>query len=152
MLHVVTGPPCSGKTTYIRKMARRGDLTVDLDDLAYSLGAGRGHHAGGAPLAVALVARRMAIRYALRECSGPGSECDAWIIDTMPDGEAVARYQRAGAEIVVLDPGLDECVRRARKDKRRKGTESAIMKWYDAKHEGKLGAISGNASPQSREW
>ena len=74
------------------------------------------------------------------------------IIDTMPDGEAVARYQRAGAEIVVLDPGLDECVRRARKDKRRKGTESAIMKWYDAKHEGKLGAISGNASPQSREW
>ncbi|MFC3238240.1 HNH endonuclease, partial [Streptomyces nitrosporeus] len=35
---LVCGPPCSGKTTYVRDRAQGGDLVVDWDALAQALG------------------------------------------------------------------------------------------------------------------
>lgn len=35
---VVTGPPCAGKSTYVREHAGQGDVVVDLDAIAQSLG------------------------------------------------------------------------------------------------------------------
>jgi predicted kinase len=31
MLTVVTGPPCAGKTTYVRNNAKPGDIIIDFD-------------------------------------------------------------------------------------------------------------------------
>ena len=45
MLTVVVGPPCAGKSTYIRRMARSGDVLIDYDALARALGSDRAHEA-----------------------------------------------------------------------------------------------------------
>lgn len=34
VITVVTGPPCSGKSTYVRTHARPGDIIVDFDAIA----------------------------------------------------------------------------------------------------------------------
>lgn len=38
MLHVICGPPCSGKSTYVREHAEDGDLLVDYDVIAQAFG------------------------------------------------------------------------------------------------------------------
>jgi hypothetical protein len=40
---IVCGPPCSGKTTWVRQQAKPGDLIVDYDDIAQRLGSPRSH-------------------------------------------------------------------------------------------------------------
>ena len=38
MIHVVTGAPCSGKTTYAHAHRRPGELLVDLDAITAAIG------------------------------------------------------------------------------------------------------------------
>ena len=37
MLYVITGPPCVGKSTYVRERAQIGDVIVDLDRIALAI-------------------------------------------------------------------------------------------------------------------
>lgn len=41
---IVYGPPCAGKTTWVRQHARRNDLVVDHDLIAQRLGSPSTHH------------------------------------------------------------------------------------------------------------
>ena len=75
MLHVISGAPCAGKTTYVEQNAKAGDLIIDMDKIAKAFG-GSDYHAQGDPLKVALRAREAAIDYAMNN----GGE--AWLIDT----------------------------------------------------------------------
>jgi hypothetical protein len=43
----------------------------------------------------------------------------------------MARYEEVGAEVVVLDPGMDVCLERAAADGRPDGTEDVIRQWYE---------------------
>ena len=47
MIHVVSGPPCGGKSTYVDSHAQPGDLRIDYDKIALSLGAEESHGAEG---------------------------------------------------------------------------------------------------------
>lgn len=125
-VHVVSGPPCSGKTTFVSRNRAEGDVVIDMDAIAQALGFGQAHGASGSYLRVALAARAGAIAEVLRK------RCGAWIIHTQPSPEDVARYESCGAVLHVLDPGIDECLRRAEADARPDGTADAIRKWYGA--------------------
>lgn len=125
---VVIGPPGAGKTTHVHAQARRGDLVIDLDALAVALqppGADTHDHTARV-LAVAQAARHAAIRAADRARAAGR----VWIIDTHPPPERMAEYDQRGWRVVVVDPGHDTTVARARAAGRPPRALSAIERWY----------------------
>lgn len=126
VIHVITGPPCAGKSTYVRGHAAPGDVRVDLDLIAQALGSDSPHDAPDEVRAAAFVARSAVVGRAL----AGAAKADHWVIHTNPTDEQLAAYEAAGAETVALDPGIDECLRRAAEDGRPERTYDAIRAWY----------------------
>lgn len=126
MIHVILGAPCSGKSTYIREHAQSGDLRIDYDLIAETLGSNTRHDAKGIVREAAFEAREGAIRAALKN-----PEAESWIIHTIPSAEAMAEYEKAGSEIIRLDVSKEECIERARADKRPEATFEAIEKYFN---------------------
>lgn len=111
MVTVVTGPPCSGKSTYVRERARRGDVVIDLDRIALALTSEDTlHHEYDETIRALAVHVREA---ALRAVLGAAGQVTAWVIDSSPSPERRRQYRMVGAEIVALDPGIDVCLDRA---------------------------------------
>ena len=128
VIHIITGPPCAGKSTYVREKAKSGDLRVDYDLIAQALGAENSHAAEGIVKQAAFDAREGAIRTALKN-----ADAESWIIHTSPSAEHMKLYEEAGADVVALDPGYDVCMERAKQDERPQQTIDGIEKWYAGK-------------------
>lgn len=126
-LYLVIGPPCGGKTTWVRDHAKQGDIVIDYDRLANALTAeGEFTHGLKRPVAtVAYQAREAAIREALRH----GRDHEVFIIHTLPRPQLMARYKAAGAQVITCDPGRavaeDRC-RRLRPESSMEG----VRRWY----------------------
>lgn len=121
---VVTGPPCAGKTTYIDARRNPADVVIDLDKLA---------HAFGYPADqidwsdYTHPARFIAIRArasAIKAARGLDSTAVVWLV--APGGDTTL----PGAEVVNLDPGREECHRRADVTGRPQATHDQIDAWY----------------------
>ena len=121
MVNVVTGPPCAGKSTYVAQRRSTNSVVVDFDAIAVALGAESSHMCAGDVKDAAILARRAVIKacHKYRE---------VWVINTSLD--AHDRDEFRGARFHDLDPGEDECVRRAVADGRPEGTVEAIHAWY----------------------
>ena len=127
----MTGPPCSGKTTYVAEHRSDDDLVLDLDQIAHALGYpdvqvewGSEHPAAQA----ARIARTHLLHGLLNgTVTGP-----AWIIDTQPDDRLLAQYDRVGAELVHLDTPREVCLDRARATRTEQAV-AAIEAWFDAR-------------------
>lgn len=159
MIHIITGPPCAGKSTYIQEHAKEGDLCVDYDHIAQALGATKSHAAEGIVRQAAFSAREGAISIALQN-----ADAESWIIHTSPSEEHIKAYEEAGAEFISLDPGYDVCMERAASDGRPQNTLDGIEKWYAGRKSRKMsiktktievkadnGTITGYASTWTRE-
>lgn len=131
MIHIVSGPPCAGKSTYVRENAKEGDLRIDYDLIAQALGSVNSHAAEGLIKQAAFDAREGAIGAALKD-----AEAEAWIIHTSPSEDHIRRYEAAGAEFIELDPGKDICLERAKQDERPQQTIDGIERWYAGKKGG----------------
>lgn len=128
MIHVIHGAPCSGKSTYVREHAGEEDVRVDFDILAQALGAPISHGSTGAQWKAALAARQAVIDGLI---DGELSGVEAWIIQTTLSPQVRERYEKAGAEIVVMDTSLEECLDRCAADGRPEGTEDRIREWFE---------------------
>lgn len=159
MIHIVSGPPCAGKSTYTWKRAKEGDLVIDYDLIVQALGCRESHAATGMIKQAGFDAREAAINTALKN---PDEE--SWIIHTSPSEEHMKKYEAAGADFITLDPGYEECMQRARDDNRPQQTFDGIEKWYSGRKGRKMnikrksyevkaenGTITGYASTWIRE-
>jgi hypothetical protein len=119
---LVMGPPAAGKSTYVRTHARAGDLIVDYDAIATSLGANA--HTHGQALHPAINAARNAILRQLRR-GETGAE-RAWILSANPEADRRFPFH----ELVMVDPGLDVALENARTAHRPRDYMDAIRSWY----------------------
>jgi hypothetical protein len=99
---------------------------VDYDKLAGALGSTVAHGSSGAIRALTFAARDAIIDRII-----DGVDEDAWIIHTNPREGTLQRYVDAGAEFVLVDPGKEECMNRARDQERPEDTIGVIESWYE---------------------
>lgn len=125
-IRIVTGAPCSGKTSYVQSHAQEGEVIIDYDLIAKAIGAGD-HRPAEPYRSTAFVMRRAGIDDVLEKGT------PAWIIHTDPSAQQVAKYAAAGAEFFHMDASMEECLERA-KD-RPEGTAEAIRDYFAAREE-----------------
>lgn len=126
MIHVIIGPPCSGKSTYVREHRQKGEVVIDFDKLAQCFGSDEKHAAPDAIKAVTFKAREAAIR---EVCE---NGYDAWIIHTKPTEKQREMYDAAGAEYIKMDTDLETCLERCESDNRPPGTAEIIKQYFEA--------------------
>ena len=128
MIHLVVGPPCSGKSTFVATHAADGVPRFDYDAVACTLGGGDFNHDPPPPVnEFTLAARRGFLGYLF----DPETQItEAWVINAYPSPATIDRFAAAGAEFHVLDPGAAECIARAERDRRPPSTVERIRRWY----------------------
>lgn len=126
---VVTGPPAAGKSTWVREHAKPGDITIDYDTLAQALSPELAQDMAEHPahvMAVVQAARHAAIDEATEQYGMR----DVYLVHAMPDRHAMNRYRKYGFDIVTIDPGYDECMRRAQAE-RTPRQQAIVWDWYE---------------------
>ena len=150
MLYLVLGPPASGKSTWVRQRAKRGDITIDYDAIASVLTRpGEDPHSPPDHIkAVAKAARLAAIEVALKMAD----EHDVYVIHSTPARSRIESYRRRGARVICIDPGEDVVMERISRERPWR-MRLAAQKWYADQRAGlmptpsKLGHSDG-----SRQW
>ena len=111
-LTILSGPPCSGKTTHIANHAKPGDITIDLDSILMSLRPGYRHWSGA--LDGELFNAAIRVRNAMLGSLARKDRGRAWFIVSAPTQAERDWWQsKLGGEVILLHPGVDECKRRA---------------------------------------
>ena len=126
MIHVIIGPPCSGKSTYVREHKKDGDVVIDFDRLAEAFGSDVRHGASSPIKEVTFIARGAAIA----ECCQ--KDYEAWIIHTRPTDFQMELYEKAGAEFIEMDTDMETCLARCEEDDRPEGTADIIREYFEA--------------------
>ena len=109
-LTVITGPPCAGKSTYVRQHAKPGDIVIDFDTIAQALGSPVSHGHDHPIWKTGVEARAAAVKAAVHQCQAGAT---AWVIDSRPTEQARRSYLLAGGRIVDLTATAEELHRRA---------------------------------------
>lgn len=121
MLHVITGAPCSGKSTYIKEHAKDGDMIVDMDDIALVLGVPDHDYSK-----TVKPGTLWDIRKALIADAVAGKDTfDSWIVDTM-----LTNDYPEDAEIITLEVDKETALERARTEGRPQRTFDGINKYF----------------------
>lgn len=111
-LTIVTGPPCSGKTTHVQQHAKPHDLVIDLDTIMMTLDPNYRHWTGD--LNSSLLYRAVRVRNALLGSLERRTHGDAWFIISAPSEAERKWWQgKLGGTVLLLHPGVEECKRRA---------------------------------------
>jgi predicted kinase len=127
------GPPCSGKSTYIKENATGNDIIVDMDKIALALAVeGTAEFEYSEPIRnIARQARPAIVKGAL--LAGQGERrLGVWIVHTDPSPQDRQMYRAMNCKFVELNPGKDVCLARAkeRPDANRKLSEKVIAEYY----------------------
>ena len=127
-LYVITGPPCVGKSTWVRERANIGDIVVDLDRLALAITAEHcPHHEYPTHIRrAAMHIRKTAVVLALNHSKGGTS----YVIHAKPPKQARAIYKRHNAVFVELQAPVSVLMQRAN-DERPPHIAEVIRRWWD---------------------
>lgn len=135
-VHIVCGPPGSGKSTWVKQRAGVDDLVVDLDLLGTALSV-RGYDARDVHERPAShVAYAIAARDAVLSTLATKRDVTAWLITTGARAtDRQALKQRFNADVTVLEVSPVECLNRIAKDPGRAyqldGLREVVQRWWD---------------------
>ncbi|MFJ8913418.1 AAA family ATPase [Amycolatopsis sp. NPDC102389] len=124
---VIAGPICAGKTTLAHKLAdENGGRVLDRDEIARAMGSPRKWLHSKTYSRQAEHVMRLELDQIAKAREGI-----VYVVRSLPvAAQRAALVDRLRAELILLDPGRDECIRRARVDRRPPGSVPAIHRWY----------------------
>lgn len=112
-VYLVTGAPCSGKTTFVRERMQEGDIVFDIDDL-WQMISGQPRYTKPNALKAVVFNTRLAIKEQIAK--GAGSWRNAFIIESLPLAtdrkREVEIYKAHNCEIVTMEASREECLNR----------------------------------------
>lgn len=116
MITIVTGPPCSGKSTFIKENAKADDCIIDMDRIALALSPDEttSFTYSERIRKIARSARAAAVKTALMQAQGE-RYWGLWIIHTDPTPDVRSMYRTFGARFVEINPGKVVCLERLAK-------------------------------------
>jgi len=127
-LYIITGPPCVGKSTYAKRYAVEGDIVVDLDRIALSIGyEDCEHHTY--PKHIRDTARLMR-KSAVAAAIIISRKNDAYVIDSKPGSNARQLYKRNAAVFIDLTAPLAVLTARCAAE-RPAWVMKTLVTWWD---------------------
>lgn len=130
-VYVVHGAPCAGKNEYVRNVATRNDLVVDLDAIHRAICICGLYDKPDATKRIAFNIRDM-LYDEIRTATPRRKWQDAYIIGTFPERLDRDNFvQEYGAELVHIATPKDECIARAMKDNERAAVRDAVVGWIE---------------------
>lgn len=128
-IHVVLGPPCSGKSTFVNSNVPTGVFRFDFEAVAATTVGLPGEEVTASKdiTELVLAMRRGLVGYLL---DGETSPPDVWMITQSPTQGTIDRFAAAGAVFHVCDPGEAECLARAERSGADQSVIDAIKAWY----------------------
>lgn len=112
-VYIITGAPCSGKTTFARERMQAGDIILDIDDIWETI-SGQPRYTKPNALKSIVFNLRLALKEQIAK--GAGSWRNAYIIESLPiatDRKREAeRYKAHNCEIITMDTDRTECLNR----------------------------------------
>ena len=134
-VYIVTGAPCSGKTTFVRERIQEGDIVLDIDDIWQTV-SGQARYIKPNALKPIVFSLRLAIKEQIAK--GAGSWRNAYIIESLPiatDRKREAeRYRAHNCEIITMQASREECLARLHampNGRNIKAYEEYIHTYYD---------------------
>ena len=121
---IVSGPPCGGKSTYVRENAKPEDIIIDMDEIAAALDPSWERRWNAK-----LLDHAMRVRNAmLGELKFRPARSRAWFIVSAPTaGERLWWRRKLGGAGVMCQPLQAVCIERARA---RAGRYDHVQRWF----------------------
>jgi predicted kinase len=135
---LVCGPPASGKSSYVKDNAQRGDLVWDLDEMVRTLTHGlEPHEISVTTREIVRKMRTVVMEEIAKASRNPKNELErAWVIWSLPKVKVRrAMSDQLKADVIVFECPVEQCVENAQKDDRPGAFLARVrrdsMKWWD---------------------
>lgn len=137
-VYIITGAPCSGKTTFVKERIQEGDILLDIDDLWQAL-SGQARYVKPNSLKEIIFPLRRMIKDLISK--GGGSWRNAYLIEsklyTPKDIESECdKYKSFNVEVIEMETTLQECLNRLYKNPNGRDIalyEKLIKEYYERK-------------------
>lgn len=130
-IYLVYGSPCAGKNLYVKSVATRNDLIIDLDKIHKSICICGMYDKPDATKRIAFDVRDYLLNVA-RSAGNRRRWQNAYIIQTCPEkydrDEMVKLY---GCELIHINTPKDECIANCKRDIKRQAVQDAVLGWID---------------------